>query len=57
MGNRQRKGCGGRQSTLKEEEMWYLIQRRGIKPREEWTVSLDEHLAWMKGQHESGRIL
>ncbi len=37
--------------------MWYLIQRRGIKPREEWTVNLDQHLAWMKKQHESGRIL
>jgi len=37
--------------------MWYLIQRRGIKPRAEWTVNLDQHLAWMKQQHESGRIL
>ena len=37
--------------------MWYLIHRRGIKPREEWTVNLDQHLAWMKKQHESGRIL
>ncbi len=26
-------------------------------PREEWTVSLDEHLVWMKQQHEAGRIL
>ncbi len=37
--------------------MWYLIHRRGIKPRGEWTVNLDQHLAWMKQQHESGRIL
>jgi uncharacterized protein YciI len=37
--------------------MWYLIHRRPIRPREEWTVSLDEHLAWMKQQHETGRIL
>jgi hypothetical protein len=37
--------------------MWYLIQRRGIKPREEWTVNLDQHLVWMKKQHEAGRIL
>jgi len=37
--------------------MWYLIQRRPVRPREEWTVSLDQHLAWMKEQHENGRIL
>lgn len=37
--------------------MWYIVQRRGIRPREEWTVTLDEHLAWMKQQHEAGRIL
>ena len=37
--------------------MWYLIQRSPVRPREEWTVSLDHHLAWMKEQHENGRIL
>ena len=37
--------------------MWYLILRRPVQPREEWTVSLDEHLVWMKQQHEAGRIL
>ncbi len=37
--------------------MWYLIHRRAVKPREEWTVTLDQHLVWMKRQHESGRIL
>lgn len=37
--------------------MWYLILRRASKPQEEWTVGLDEHLAWMKEQHESARIL
>ncbi len=37
--------------------MWYLILRRPVKPRAEWTVSLDQHLAWMKRQHESGTIL
>jgi uncharacterized protein YciI len=36
--------------------MWYLILRRPIKPREEWTVSLDQHLVWMKEQHETGKI-
>lgn len=37
--------------------MWYLVHRRPVKPRDKWTVSLDEHLAWMKRQHESGSIL
>jgi len=37
--------------------MWYLVLRRAVKPREEWTVSLDQHLAWMKQQHEAGKIL
>jgi uncharacterized protein YciI len=37
--------------------MWYLVLRRSVKPREEWTVSLDQHLAWMKQQHEAGTIL
>ena len=37
--------------------MWYLIHRRPIKPRDQWTVSLDQHLVWMKQQHDAGRIL
>lgn len=37
--------------------MWYLVLRKPVKPREQWTVGLDEHLAWMKRQHEAGRIL
>ena len=37
--------------------MWYLIQRKAVQPREKWTVSLDEHLTWMRTQHEAGRIL
>jgi uncharacterized protein YciI len=37
--------------------MWYLVLRRQVKPREEWTVNLDQHLVWMKRQHESGKIL
>ena len=37
--------------------MWYLAQRRAVRPREEWTVTLDEHLVWMKEQHETGRIV
>jgi len=37
--------------------MWYLILRRPVKPREEWTVTLDQHFVWMKEQHQTGRIL
>jgi len=37
--------------------MWYLVLRRPVKPREEWTVTLDQHLVWMKQQHDSGRII
>ena len=37
--------------------MWYLALRRPVKPREQWTVTLDQHLAWMKQQHLAGRIL
>jgi uncharacterized protein YciI len=36
---------------------WFLTQRRGVKPREEWTVTLDQHLVWMKQQHEAGTIV
>jgi len=31
--------------------------RRPVKPRDQWTVTLDQHLAWMKRQHEAGTIL
>lgn len=37
--------------------MWYLALRRNLQPRESWTVSLDEHLAWMREQHKRGSIL
>jgi uncharacterized protein YciI len=37
--------------------MWYIVLRRPVKPREEWTVSLDQHLVWMKQQHDVGNIL
>jgi uncharacterized protein YciI len=37
--------------------MWYLVLRQATKPREQWTVTLDQHLAWMKQQHEAGTIL
>jgi len=37
--------------------MWYLVIRTDAVPRSDWTVTLDEHLAWMREQHRSGRIL
>ena len=37
--------------------MWYFVRRRGLKPRNEWTVTLDEHLVWMKRQHDTGKIV
>ena len=37
--------------------MWYLVLRRPTKPRDQWTVTLDQHLIWMKQQHHSGKIL
>jgi len=37
--------------------VFYLVLRRSLQPRSEWTVSLDEHLAWMKRQHNAGTIL
>jgi uncharacterized protein YciI len=37
--------------------MFYLALRRNLQPRNEWTVGLDEHLAWMQRQHELGSIL
>ena len=37
--------------------MWYLVLRQATKPRTEWTVTLDQHLVWMKRQHDTGKIL
>jgi uncharacterized protein YciI len=37
--------------------MWFICLRRALVPREEWTTTVDEHLAWMKNQHESGAIV
>lgn len=37
--------------------MWFICLRRSLRPREEWTTSVDEHLVWMKQQHEAGTIL
>lgn len=37
--------------------MWYIGVRKALLPRDQWTTTLDEHLAWMKTQHEAGKIL
>lgn len=37
--------------------MWYLVLRAAVKPRAEWTVSLDEILEWAKRQHEAGAMV
>ena len=37
--------------------MWYICLRSALRPPEESTVTLDEHLRWMRAQHVSGRIL
>ena len=37
--------------------MWFICLRKAVQPREQWTTSIDEHLAWMKTQHEAGKIL
>jgi len=36
--------------------MWYLCLRQALRPRDTWKATVDEHLAWMKAQHESGTI-
>ncbi len=36
---------------------WFLVHRRNVRPPQEWTLSVDEHLAWMRQQHEAGSIL
>ncbi|HEX9856163.1 MAG TPA: YciI family protein [Acidimicrobiia bacterium] len=36
---------------------WFLVLRRPVVPRSEWTVSLDEHLAWMQEQHAAGTVV
>jgi len=37
--------------------MWFLCQRAANIPRDQWTVTLDQHLVWMKRMHDEGRIL
>ncbi|MFI9275814.1 YciI family protein [Kitasatospora sp. NPDC052896] len=37
--------------------IWYLVIRRGERPAMESRRTLEEHLAWMRGQHERGSVL
>ncbi len=37
--------------------MWFLCQRRDAQPRDQWTVTRDEHLTWMREQHEAGQVI
>ena len=36
--------------------MWFLCLRKAVRPRESWSATVDEHLAWMKTQHDRGAI-
>src|SRR6478752_10021280 len=37
--------------------MWYSVFLTDVEPRQSWTVTLDEHLVWMKARHDAGTIL
>jgi len=37
--------------------MWYLVLSRPVVPREQMSGSLDDHLSWMKSQHEVSNVL
>jgi uncharacterized protein YciI len=37
--------------------MWFICLRRSIVEREKWTTPVDDHLSWMKQQHEAGKIV
>jgi uncharacterized protein YciI len=37
--------------------MWYLSIRRDVRPRSEWTVTLEEHLRWVRERHDSGQFV
>ena len=37
--------------------MWFICLRRAVTPRDQWRATADQHLAWMKEQHETGKIL
>lgn len=37
--------------------MWYICLRRALRTPPNFSTPLDVHLAWMRVQHEAGRIL
>jgi uncharacterized protein YciI len=37
--------------------MWYFCKRENIRPPGSRKATLDEHLAWMKAQHDAGAII
>ena len=37
--------------------MWFLSLNRNLVPAAERTVSLDEHLAWVRKAHEAGSVI
>jgi SAM-dependent methyltransferase len=38
-------------------QVWFICLRRSIVEREQWTTPVDDHLAWMKQQHDAGKII
>lgn len=37
--------------------MYYLCLRYPLRPRAEWTVTLAEHLDWMRDRHADGSVV
>ena len=37
--------------------MWYLVLSRPVVAREQMMGSLDDHLTWMRSQHEASNVL
>ncbi len=37
--------------------MWFFCKRENIRPPGQRQATLDEHLEWMREQHEAGNIL
>jgi uncharacterized protein YciI len=37
--------------------VWFICLRRSIVERDQWTTPVDDHLSWMKQQHEAGNII